>query len=133
MVSAKKHHNHEGRIKMTQLLPASIMFFITIGFTSLFFVPVTKFQREDDLVNFYWIGFWSFLALISSVAGAANTLLLLKYNTMAFSDAALMGITASFMFFVMFAWARLIGTLILSNVKKYRIEKRRKNFINPNI
>ena len=118
---------------MTQLLPASIMFFITIGFTSLFFVPVTKFQRKDELVNFYWIGFWLFLALISAIAGAANTLLLLKYDSMAFTDAVLMGVTASFVFFVMFAWARLCGTLFLSSFNRFRIKNRRKNILNSNL
>jgi len=96
------------------------MFFITIGFAALFFLPATKFPQKNRLINFYWSGFWVYLAIISSLAGAANTLLILQYDTMSFADAALIGVSASFVFFVMFAWVRLSGTAILAVVKRLK-------------
>lgn len=105
---------------MTQTLPAAIMFFITIGFAALFFFPTTKFPQKNKLVNFYWSGFWIYLAMIASFAGAANTLMILKFDTMEFADAVLAGVSASFVFFVMFAWVRLSGSAIFAGVKRLR-------------
>jgi len=105
---------------MIHLLPAAIMFFITIGFTALFVLPAMRYPRKSKLINFYWSGFWVYLAMIASLSGAANTLMILKLDTMTFSDAALFGVSTSFVVFVMFAWLRLSGGFIVTAFKRLR-------------
>jgi hypothetical protein len=100
------------------IMPASIMFLITIGFVSLFFIPIVAFQRPNKIVNFYWVGVWLFLAMITAIAGAQNTLMLLKYDANLFSEALLFSIVASFVFFVVFAWFRLSSVALWYGVKK---------------
>ena len=103
---------------MIHILPAAVMFFITIGFTALFVLPAIRYPRKSKLINFYWAGFWVYLAIISSLSGAANTLFILRYDAMTFSDAALLGVSASFVVFVMFAWLRLSGSFVLAGLKR---------------
>jgi len=105
---------------LAHLTPALIMFLITIAFAAGFFLPATKYPRKNKLTNFYWSGFWIYLGFISSIAGAANTLWILQYDTMSLADAILTGVTASFVFFVMFAWVRLSGSAFVSVIKRLR-------------
>ena len=92
---------------LAQYLPAIIMFSITIIVVSLFCIPVTAFPKKNKLVNFYWIGFWVFLAIIASIAGGMNTLLIMGYNSETAANALLAGVNTSFICFVVFAWFRL--------------------------
>ena len=92
---------------LAQYLPAIIMFSITAVMVSLFCIPVTAFPKKNKLINFYWIGFWAFLAIIASIAGAMNTLMLMGYNSEPAANAVLAGVNVSFIFFVVFAWFRL--------------------------
>ncbi len=94
---------------MEQLTPAFIMFTVTTLVAALFFVPVTCFKRKNALFDFYWTGFWGFLALITAVAGGSSTLMLLRVPTSEFSEACLAGILAAYVCFVCFAWFRLVG------------------------
>ncbi len=119
-VGGKASLTQKVRTKMAQILPAIIMFFITVIFAALFFVPATKFPQKNKLINFYWSGFWIYLALIAAFAGASNILLILQYDAMSFSNAALMGISASFVLFVMFAWARLSSSAFIALFKRLR-------------
>lgn len=100
------------------IMPASIMFLITIGFVSLFFIPAVAFQRTNKIVNFYWVGVWLFLASICAIAGAQNTLMLLQYDANLFSEALLVAVVASFVFFVVFAWFRLSSVALWYGFKK---------------
>lgn len=94
---------------MISYIPALIMFLITVGVVSLFIVPVTAFPMKNKLVNFYWAGFWLFLALIAAISGGSNTLMLLRVDAMDTSMNMLAGILASFVLFVVFGWFRLSG------------------------
>lgn len=105
---------------MSAYIPAFIMFMITVGVASLFMVPVTRFQMKNKLVNFYWCGFWVFLAIITAVAGGANALTLARVDAMALSTGMLTGIMASFVLFVMFAWFRLSATAIWAGIMRLR-------------
>lgn len=109
---------------MGNLIPAAIMFFVTVVFVTAFFVPITVFRQKDKLLNFYWIGVWFFLVMITSIAGAQSTLMILDYDTFSVSNALLSGITASFIFFIVFAWFRLSSTAILGFARRYiKVEK----------
>ncbi len=90
-----------------QYIAASTMFLITVGITSIFCYPAVKFAKKSELMRFYWVGFWAFLGGISSLAGAQAVLNILGLNVDVFASAILTGITAAFIFFVVFAWARL--------------------------
>lgn len=105
---------------MSTVLPALIMFTITVFVVTLFFVPPTIFKRSNKLVNFYWIGFWVFLGLITSITGAQNTLMLLGYNADMLADSALATVTLCFVFFVCFAWFRLSSAALWHGFKKVR-------------
>jgi hypothetical protein len=107
-------------------MPASIMFFITVAFVTLFFVPAVAFQKSNKIVNFYWVGCWIFLGMIASVSGAQNTLLLLGYNADAVSESVLAAFVLSFVFFVVFAWFRLSSVALWVGLKKI-VDKTRKS------
>lgn len=89
------------------ILPTSIMFLITVAVASIFLFPATRFRMKDAVVNFYWTGLWVFLAMITAVAGGANTLMLARFDAATISTAMLFGMIAAFVVFVMFAWFRL--------------------------
>lgn len=90
-----------------QYLAAAIMFLITVGFTALFWLPALHFNRKNELLKFYWMGFWAFLGGICALAGAQSVLIILGQDVQKFATAMLFGVTASFVLFVMFAWGRL--------------------------
>ncbi len=97
--------------------PALIMFTVTFIVTTLLFVPATRISFRSELTNFYWRGFWTLLAIISSLAGGMNTLMLMRVDAQAFSEAALAGTLAAYVLFVMFAWFRLVGAAAFSFLK----------------
>jgi hypothetical protein len=99
-------------------MPASIMFFITVAFVALFFVPAIAFQKSNKIVNFYWVGCWIFLGMIASVSGAQNTLMLLGYNADAVAESVLAAFVMCFVFFVVFAWFRLSSVALWHGFKK---------------
>ena len=109
---------------MTQTLPVLIMFLYTALTATLCFIPITRFPRKNKLFNFYWVGFWSFLVIIAAIAGADNTLKISGYDTSETSKIILAGISASLVFFVMFAWFRLsakaIAALIMHGRDKFK-------------
>lgn len=97
-----------------QILAISVMFFITIGVTALFCLPILKTAQKDEIVRFYWCGLWFYLCGLVSLSGAKVMLEMagqLKHN---FAQSILLGVTCSFIFFVVFAW----GRLALRGVKK---------------
>lgn len=95
------------------------MFLITVVVASLFFVPVVKFARKTPLVNFYWVGFWVFLALIAGFAGASNTLMMMGIDDPVMSAAAINAVMSAYICFVVFAWFRLSGTAFMSLAKRF--------------
>ncbi len=90
-----------------QYIAATILLFTTIGFTALLCLPALKFRQKNQLLNFYWTGFWGFLAIIMAFSGAQTILSALGHDVDRAASAILQGITAAFVIFVMFAWARL--------------------------
>ena len=92
---------------MGQYIAASIMFLVTIGFAALFWLPAVRFQHKNELVKFYWVGFWAFLGGITSLSGAQAVLTIMQYDVTRISQALLFGMTVAFVLFVMFAWGRL--------------------------
>lgn len=92
---------------MEHLTPTLIMFGLTVIFASMSFFPMTRFPLKNALVNFYWSGFWTFLALIVVVAGAKETLMIAGQDVDVFSTALILALTVTFVMFVIFGWARL--------------------------
>jgi len=80
--------------------------------------PAFKFKQRSELISFYWVGLWMFLGWISALAGAKGILQILGLNVERFGSAVLTGITASFVFFVMFAWFRLTISGVKHAAKK---------------
>lgn len=101
-----------------QIIAVTIMFTATVAVTSLFFIPVTCFKRKTPLLNFYWSGFWMFLALITSFAGGGSTLMLLGENSLSVSDAYTTLILAAFIVFVVLGWLHMTGHFAVSAVKR---------------
>ncbi len=90
-----------------QYLAAIMMFFITVGFAAMFWLPALKITQKNELVKFYWMGFWAFLGGLTALAGAQSVLVILGQDVERFASALLIGVTASFVLFVMFGWGRL--------------------------
>ncbi|WP_026147668.1 hypothetical protein [Robiginitomaculum antarcticum] len=90
-----------------QVLAPGIMFLITIVFGAIFWWPAMRFPRKNKLVNFYWVGFWAFLAAIAAMSGAQATLMLAGVNVDSTANALLNALTLTFVIFVVFAWFRL--------------------------
>ena len=84
------------------LLPALIMFAITAGVTSVLCMPIFAFPLKNKIVNFYWSGVWVFLMLISAVAGAMNTLIILDVPVEQTATIYLSILTMCFIIFVVF-------------------------------
>lgn len=102
---------------MIQYMPAITMFTITVLITTLFFVPVTRFPQQNRLINFYWSGFWVFLAMITAFSGASSIFDLLGVNVINESNFVLNGVLLAFVAFVVFAWFRLSGATILRFIR----------------
>ncbi|MBL4870302.1 MAG: hypothetical protein JKX72_05055, partial [Robiginitomaculum sp.] len=60
-----------------QILPAAIMFFITVGTAALFWLPAIKIVQKCHIVKFYWMGFWAFLGGLAALSGAESVLVIL--------------------------------------------------------
>ena len=92
---------------LIHILPSLMMFAITLAFVTLFFIPVTSFKQKNELIRFYWVGVWLFMAMIAAFAGGSQTLLLLDYDTQTVATAMLTPLTVCFVIFVIFGWFRL--------------------------
>lgn len=99
------------------------MFAITLAFVTLFFIPVTAFKQKDELIRFYWIGIWVFLALIAAFSGGAETLTLFRYDVTLSSNALLSALVICFVIFVVFGWFRLSFKAITAGIT-YWMRKR---------
>lgn len=103
---------------LAQLLPALIMFGITITVTSVLCMPIFAFPLKNKIVNFYWAGFWAFLMMISAVAGAMNTLMLLNIPAEQTATIYLSVLTMCFVIFVVFGWFRLSAKAISHGITR---------------
>lgn len=100
------------------------MFAITLIFVTMFFIPVTTCKQKNELIRFYWVGIWLFMAMITAFAGGSQTLLLLGYDAHNAATAILSSLTVCFVLFVMFGWCRLSFSAIQSGII-YLIKKRK--------
>ena len=96
------------------------MFAITAGVTSVLCMPIFAFPLKNKIVNFYWSGVWIFLMMISAVAGAMNTLLLMDVPAEPTATVYLSILTLCFVIFVMFGWFRLSAKAIIHGITKVR-------------
>ena len=110
---------------LTHYLPGLIMFMVTLAFVSLTFVPVTVFKQKNELVRFYWVGAWVFIAMIAAFAGGAETLKLMDYDTGSIPVVFLSALTVSFVVFVVFGWFRLSYAALRAAISHW--VKRRKS------
>lgn len=111
------------RAKMTHILPALIMFAITVGFVAIMFVPATVYKQKNELINFYWVGVWVFLAMIAAFSGGNETLFMLSYDSRSVAEGLLSVIMLCFVLFVVFGWFRLSFKAIAAGVK-YGLRKK---------
>ena len=109
---------------LTQFLPGLIMFAITLAFVTIFFIPVTAFKQKNELIRFYWVGVWVFIAMITAFAGGTETLTLLNYDAGNIPIAWLSALTVCFVIFVMFGWFRLSFAAIRAAIT-YWIKRRK--------
>ena len=84
---------------LIHILPGLIMFAITLAFVTLFFIPVTAFKQKNELIRFYWVGIWVFLAMIAAFSGGSETLTLFKYDVGNFPTTLLTSLTICFVLF----------------------------------
>ncbi len=103
-----------------QLIAMSIMFAITCGVTTLLCLPITLISQKSKTVNFYWRGFWAFLAVIAGTAGGASSLMILGLEDPAISNRVYSVLIAAFVGFVVLAWCHLSGTFLMGFYKKAR-------------
>ena len=92
------------------------MFGITIAVVTLLFIPVTVFKQKNELIRFYWVGVWVFIAMIAAFSGGSETLALLNYDAGNVPIVLLSVLTVCFVLFVMFGWFRLSYAAIRAGV-----------------
>jgi len=114
------------RAKMTHILPALIMFAITVGFVALMFVPATVYKQKNELINFYWVGVWVFLGMIAAFSGGNETLFMLSYDSRHVAEGLLAAIMLCFIIFVTFGWFRLSFKAISTGIK-HALRKKQTN------
>ncbi len=100
------------------------MFSITLVFVTLFFIPVTAFKQKNELIRFYWVGVWIFLAMITAFSGGSETLSLLHYDASNVASAMLTALTLCFVLFVMFGWFRLSFSALKAGLTRW-LKKRK--------
>lgn len=109
---------------LVQILPGLIMFAITLAFVTLFFIPVTAFKQKNELIRFYWVGVWVFLAMIAAFSGGSQTLVLFDYDAQNVATAMLTSLTVCFVIFVMFGWFRLSFSALKAGIEHW-VKKRK--------
>jgi len=115
----------KARPKMIHILPALIMFAITVGFVALMIVPAKAYKQKNELINFYWVGVWVFLAMIAAFSGGNETLYMLSYDSRMVAESLLGAIMLCFVLFVTFGWFRLSFKAIAAGVKHGLRNKKR--------
>lgn len=81
-------------------------------------MPMLGFPMKNKLVNFYWSGVWLFLMMISAIAGAMNTLIILDVPAEQTANIYLSILTMCFVIFVVFGWFRLSAKVIARGITR---------------
>lgn len=100
---------------MEQLAPMLIMLAITLLAAGLLLLP-TRIKYEPKVINFYWSGFWKFLALIALIAGGSNALILIGVEVDPASNMVLTGIMYAYIAFVVIGWFHICGAAFLKGL-----------------
>lgn len=104
-------------MSLTPYIPAIIMFSITALIVGLCCLPML-FSSRSKLLNFYWAGFWGFIAMIAATAGGEQGLLLAGIDLLHVTEPLKVSMTLCFVLFVVFGWFRLTGTAIVTVAKR---------------
>lgn len=110
-------------MSLTPLLPPLIMFTITVVVVALCFLPAT-YERKSPLLNFYWVGLWLFIGLIAAISGGEQTVMLAGMDSPELALRLQTSVSASFVFFVVFAWFRLSGAALMAGVRRLVVSVR---------
>lgn len=87
--------------------PAFIMLVFTVAMSTLLIMPATRYKMKNELLRFYWWGFWIFLTLIAAFSGGQQILMLAGVEVKQASTFYLAGLMTAYITFVVFAWFRL--------------------------
>ncbi len=101
---------------MEQWAPTLIMLVITFVAIGVLLLP-TLVKYESKVVNFYWAGFWRFLALIAFVAGGSTALSLMDIPVDPVSNIILTGILYIYVAFVVLAWFHICGSTFTKGLR----------------
>ncbi len=101
---------------MEQFYAPAVMFVITVVIASLFAVPAVVYSPKSKVMNFYWSGFWMFLALITGLAFGANTLSMLGAKSVIAYRPVVTFVVGAHVAFVMVAWFHICGKAAYSVV-----------------
>lgn len=104
---------------MEQWAPTLIMLTITFVAMGILLLP-TLVKYDSKLVNFYWKGFWRFLALIAFIAGGATALSLKGIPVDPVSNIILTGVMYVYIAFVVLAWFHLCGATFAKGLRSLR-------------
>ena len=100
-----------------QIVPALIMMTVTVGVVAAFLIPAS-YERDAPVLNFYWVGAWLFLALIAAVSGGAQVVMLMGIDGTAIAIRLQTALLVCFPLFIVFAWARLVGTTVVRGARR---------------
>ena len=103
-----------------QLIAVSIMFLVTVMVTTLLCLPITAFKQKSRIINFYWTGFWTFLAVIAGAAGGSSSLMILGLEDQAVSNKVFSALITAYVTFVVVGWFHLSGQALLAIFRKAR-------------
>lgn len=104
-------------MSLSSLIPALIMFAITVTIVTLCFLPAT-YERKSPLLNFYWVGLWMFIGLIAAIAGGEQTVMLAGLESPDLAIRLQRSVSVCFVLFVIFAWFRLSGAALVAGVRR---------------
>lgn len=90
-----------------QFVITALMLVLSVGLTSMFWVPALRYKPSEPVINFYAKTFWVLLAGLVGLLSVQNLSLILGDGTGNIGGALLLGLSASFVLFVLFAWGRL--------------------------
>ena len=100
-----------------QFIIGLIILLMAVIVSSEFWRAALQLRSSHETVRFYRLTFWVFAVLLTGVLGLMMTLADLSRGFSEFAQAGMLGLTAGFVFFMLFAWGRLtiLGMLYVVN------------------
>lgn len=99
-----------------QFIVGFILLMMSVIVTSGFWRTALQLQSSAETVRFYRLVFWVFAVLIMATLGLMMTLTDLSREFSEIARAGMLGLTAGFVFFMLFAWGRLTVIGLLSKM-----------------